>query len=441
MELFDKKETLNLRKKHVANNVKLFFDKDPLKIVRGSGQYMFDENGVKYLDCINNVAHVGHCHPHVVQKTTEQMGHLETNSRYLHDNLVNYSKRITAYMPEELNMTFYTNSGSEANDLAIRIARRCGNGGSDIMVLDHAYHGHLTTLIDISPYKFNNTGGEGQQEWVHVAPMPDRYRGMYRDSEYSEEELTDLYVQEVIDLVEKAEHNCRKICLFMVETMQSCGGQVILPVNYLKKVKEYLLSKNILLLADEVQCGFYRNGEKMWGFQLSNTVPDFVTIGKSMGNGHPVACLVTTKYLADSFANYGMQYFNTYGGNPVSMAAANAVLDVIEDEKLHENVNSVSKYLINELKELQKCYQIIGDVRGKGFFIGVDLVTDRITREPATEIAQIILDKMKENGNILLSLDGPYENVLKFKPPLCFNHDNAKFLLSHLENLLRELNL
>lgn len=439
MEIFTKEETIELRKKHVPSAMCLFF-KNPLKIVKGRGQYMYDEKGVEYLDCINNVAHVGHCHPHVVKKTSEQMGLLETNSRYLHDNLVNYSKRITAYMPDGLEKTFYTNSGSEANDLAIRISRRCGNGGTDIMVLDHAYHGHLTSLIDMSPYKFNNSGGEGQKEGIHVVPVPDIYRGKYRDNEYSEEELTDLYTQCVIDTVENSEKNGRKICLFAAESLQSCGGQIILPRNYLKKVLSYLRTKGILYLADEVQCGFYRNGEKMWGFQLFDVTPDFVTIGKSMGNGHPVASLITTNELAENFSNYGMQYFNTYGGNPVSMAAANAVLDVIENENLAEHIRTISKYLMDQLKELKKKYSIIGDVRGLGFFIGIDFVKNHETREPEIEKAKIILDRMKDKANIILSLDGPFNNVMKFKPPLVFNIVNAMFLVKTLDEVLAEIN-
>jgi len=440
MEIFAKHETIELRKTHVPSCVSLFFKEDPIKVVKGAGQYLYDEKGNRYLDCINNVAHVGHCHPHVVKKTSEQCSLLETNSRYLHDNLVLYSKRISAYMPEPLKMTFYTNSGSESNDLAIRIARKTGNGGYDILVIDHAYHGHLSSLIDISPYKFKNTGGDGQKIHVHVVPVPDSYRGKYRNSEYTDEELCDLYVQEIIDLVEKAEKNGRRICLFLAESLQSCGGQIVYPKNFLKKAYNYLHSKGILCLADEVQCGFYRNGKNMWGFQIygDDITPDFVTIGKSMGNGHPVSCLVTTSEIATKFSNFGMQYFNTYGGNPVSMAAANAVLDVVENEKLYKHVTEVSTYMLAELDKLKDKHAIIGDVRGYGFFIGIDFVTCRKKRDPATHKARLILNRMKDYY-ILLSLDGPYDNVMKFKPPLSFNLENAMLLLEKLDHVLIEL--
>lgn len=233
--IFTKSETINLRNKHVDKCVELFFKDEPLKIVKGDGQYMYDDGGNKYLDCINNVAHVGHCHKHVVAQTCKQISLLETNSRFLHDNLVLYSKRITEKMPQGLEMTFYTNSGSESNDLAIRIARKATNA-YDIIILDHAYHGHLTTLVDISPYKFNHPGGEGKKDWVHMVPTPDSYRGKYRSKDYDQEQLAHLYAQEVIDAVERAEANGRRICLFLAESLQSCGGQIVYPKNYLKKV-------------------------------------------------------------------------------------------------------------------------------------------------------------------------------------------------------------
>lgn len=437
METFPKQETIRLRKAHVSSCVELFFSDDPLKIVKGSGQYMYDEKGNKYLDCINNVAHVGHCHPHVVKKATEQMSLLETNSRFLHDNLVLYCKRLTtSYLPKELSMFFFTNSGSETNDLAMRIARKV-TGGQDVIVLDHAYHGHLTSLVDISPYKFAAKGGDGQKEWVHVAPVPDTYRGKYRSSEYSEEQLSDLYAQEVIKLVENAERNGRKICLFYAESLQSCGGQIVYPKNYLRKVYNYLQPKGILCLADEVQCGFYRSGHHMWSFktQGEDLVPDFLVVGKSMGNGHPVACLITKPELAEKFGQSGLKYFNTYGGNPVSMAVANAVLDVIENEKLYKHVYDVSEHILKEFNRLKSKYEVIGDIRGCGYFIGIDFVKSRQTREPATELARTILKKMRDEY-ILMSLDGPYSNVMKFKPPLTFDKENADHLIMTLDKVL-----
>lgn len=441
MEILKKEETCELRKKYIPGCIELFFKNDPLKIVKGSKQYMYDEQGNEYLDCINNVAHVGHCHPHVVKTTSQQMANLETNSRFLHDNLVLYAQRISKYLPNEVDKFFFANSGSECNDLALRIARKV-TGAYDVITLDHAYHGHLTSLVDISPYKFNASGGDGQKEWVHVAPVPDSYRGKYRSSEYSDEELSQLYANEVVQLVEKAEKNGRKICLFIAESLQSCGGQITYPKTFLSKVYAYLQPRGILCLADEVQCGFHRSGTTFWGFEIynSNLNPDFVTMGKSMGNGHPVSCLATKTKLTDKFGEKGLKYFNTYGGNPTSMAAANAVLDVIEQEKLYSHVTNVSTHLMAGLEKLKLKHEIIGDVRGYGYFIGIDFVKNRTTREPATDSAMIILTKMRENF-ILLSLDGPYSNVMKMKPPLCFNKSNADRVLETLDQVLSRLNL
>jgi len=294
--------------------------------------------------------------------------------------------------------------------------------------------------VDISPYKFNHAGGKGQPEWVHVAPVPDSYRGKYRCSEHSEQQLADLYAAEVVTLVEAAEARGRRIALFLAESYQSCGGQIVYPKTYLSQVYKYLQSKGIRCLADEVQCGFFRSGDAMWGFQAhgKDIVPDFVTIGKSMGNGHPVAALVTTPELGATFGAKGMHYFNTFGGNPASMAAANAVLDVLENEKMQDHVLSVSKHLLSELNRLKAKFPIIGDVRGHGYFIGVDFVQSRVGREPATATAAIILQKMRERF-ILLSLDGPYSNVMKFKPPLCFNMEDSDHLVANLEAVLSEL--
>lgn len=434
-----KEETVELRNKYIPSCIELFFKKDPLKIVKGKGQYMYDENGTEYLDCINNVAHVGHCHPHVVKCAAEQASLLETNSRFLHDNLVIYAHRMSKYLPPALDKFVFVNSGSEANDLALRVARKF-TGGYDVIILDHAYHGHLTSLVDISPYKFNGKGGEGQKEFVHMAPVPDVYRGKYRSSDYNEDQLCDLYVNEVIQLVENAEKKKRKIAIFLAESFQSCGGQIIYPKNYLRNVYKYLHSKGILCLADEVQCGFHRSGTHMWAFQTygEDIVPDFLTIGKSMGNGHPVACSVMRTELSDKFGEGALQYFNTYGGNPVSVAVANAVLDVIEKEKLYEHVTDVSQHLLAELNKLKGKHYIIGDVRGYGYFIGIDFVKSRETREPAIEHARVILERMR-NENILLSLDGPYSNVMKMKPPLTFNKENADLVVKKLDETLTSL--
>ncbi|MCL4131897.1 UNVERIFIED_CONTAM: hypothetical protein GTU68_034400 [Idotea baltica] len=304
----------------------------------------------------------------------------------------------------------------------------------------HAYHGHVSSLIDLSPYKFNHPGGDGQKEWVHVAPTPDRYRGKYTDLDNTEEELSKKYSDEVKSLCEKASKDGRTICAFIAESMQSCGGQVIPPKNYLREVYKHVRNAGGVCIADEVQVGFGRVGSHWWAFQLQgeDVVPDIVTLGKPIGNGHPISLVVTTREIADKFGSTGMEYFNTFGGNPVSCAIALAVLNVIEEEKLMENATLVGNYIMEKFRELQKKYKLIGDVRGQGMFIGVDLVKDRATREPATAEAAFANKRLKEM-HVLLSSDGPYKNVLKFKSPLVFSLQDADELCDKLDLVFAEM--
>lgn len=435
-----KAETVNLRQKYIGPSCELFFRNEPLKIVKAKGQYMYDEDGVKYIDCINNVAHVGHCHPDVVEAGCQQMSQLNTNSRFLHDNIVLLAERLSATLPSALSVFFFVNSGSEANDLALRLAR-AHTHAEDAITLDHAYHGHTAAVIDISPYKFNAHGGEGKKPWIHVAPNPDVYRGKYSDrNRYGNDDLGELYASDVKQLIDDAHANGRHIAAFIAESLQSCGGQVIPPPGYLKKVYSYVHEAGGVCIADEVQVGFGRVGTHWWAFQLQgdDVVPDIVTLGKPMGNGHPVSAVVTTQAIADSFAANGMEYFNTYGGNPVSCAIALAVLDVIEKDKLKENAITVGNYLVKRMKELQLKHKLIGDIRGCGLFVGVELVLDRTTKEPATIQASRVNYRLKEQ-HILLSCDGPYRNVLKFKPPMCFSVNDVDEVTAKMDAVLSEI--
>ncbi|XP_069174044.1 ethanolamine-phosphate phospho-lyase isoform X2 [Procambarus clarkii] len=438
-EKLAKEETLELRKKHIGPSCKLFYKDDPIKILRASGVYMYDEQGCRYLDCINNVCHVGHCNPYVVSAAMQQMLVLNTNSRFLHDNVVLYAQRLLSYFPKELCVCYFVNSGSEANDLALRMART-HTGKKDVITLNHAYHGHLSSLIDISPYKFNQPGGEGQRDWVHVASVPDVYRGNYTDKDYTLDECSEKYADEVKQLCDKANQQGGGVSLFVAESMQSCGGQIVFPPGYLCRVYKHVRAAGGVCLADEVQVGFGRVGSHMWAFQTQgdDVVPDIVTLGKPMGNGHPVSVVVTTRDIADSFGATGIEYFNTFGGNPVSATIADAVLDVIENDKLRENATFIGNYLIQEFNSMKQKHDIIGDVRGQGMFLGVDLVKDRETRTPATAEAAYINQRLKEE-HVLLSCDGPHRNVLKFKPPLVFNLDNAKELLEKVDKIMTEM--
>ncbi|XP_050667617.1 alanine--glyoxylate aminotransferase 2-like [Leptidea sinapis] len=439
LQSMPKCETIEKREKYIGAACQLFFRSSPLKIVRGIAQFMYDETGERYLDCINNVAHVGHCHPHVVEAGRNQMSLISTNNRYLHDEIVVLAERLVNTLPAPLSVCFFVNSGSEANDLALRLAR-VHTKKKHVITLDHAYHGHLTSMIDVSPYKLNLPGGPEKPEWVHVASVPDVYRGKYqytRDSN-CEEELGRLYADEIGKICNEASQENGGICAFIAESLQSCGGQIIPPDGYLKRAYEYVREAGGVCIADEVQVGFGRVGSHMWAFETQDVIPDIVTMGKPMGNGHPVAAVITTPEIARSFADTGIEYFNTYGGNPVSCAIANAVLDVIEEERLMERANRVGNHLLSRCEGLKHKHRLIGDVRGRGLFVGVELVTDRETRTPATVEAKHVVNRMREE-KILISRDGPDSNVLKFKPPMVFTTQDADRLVDTLDRVLLEL--
>ncbi|XP_030635574.1 ethanolamine-phosphate phospho-lyase isoform X2 [Chanos chanos] len=405
-EIFEKRKTIELRKKHVGPSCKVFFSHDPIKIVRARGQYMYNEKDERFLDCINNVAHVGHSHPDVVKAGAKQMELLNTNSRFLHDNLVQYAQRLQATLPEKLSVCYFVNSGSEANDLALRLAWQ-HTGHKDIITLDNAYHGHVSSLIDISPYKFHQLANAEQSQHVHVAPSPDIYRGKYREDH---PDPATAYADDVQDIIAKAHAKGRKIAAFIAESLQSCGGQVIPPVGYFQKVAQHVRNAGGIIIADEVQVGFGRVGTHFWAFQLQGEdfVPDIVTMGKPIGNGHPMSCVVTTREVAESFKSSGMEYFNTFGGNPVSCAIGLAVLDVIEKEDLQGNALRVGNYLTQLLEEQKEKHPLVGDIR------------------------------LKEQ-HILLSADGPHRNVLKFKPPLCFSREDAELAVEKIDLILADI--
>ncbi|KAG5684646.1 hypothetical protein PVAND_013864 [Polypedilum vanderplanki] len=440
-ELLPKKETIELRNKLIGKSCSLFYKSDPLKIVRGQGQYMFDEEGHKYLDCINNVATVGHCHPKVVEAGSKQMSIISTNSRFLHDEMILCAQNLINRMPgNTLSVCYFVNSGSEANDLALRLAR-AHTKQRDVITLDHAYHGHLLACMEISPYKFNQSDNIDVKKpnYVHIASCPDTYRGKYRDSDYPECELGEMYANDVKEIIENVEKEGRGIAAFIAESLQSCGGQIIYPKDYFRKVFKAVRANGGVCIADEVQVGFGRVGIKYWAFETQEVVPDIVTVAKPMGNGHPVGAVICTKEIADSFTNTNVQYFNTFGGNPVSCAIANAVMQVIEEEKLQENCLIVGDYLMQRSTELMRNFSIIGDVRGMGLFIGIELVKDRKLRTPATEEAAFVVNRMKNIHKILVSSDGPDENVVKLKPPMVFNKQNADEFIAGFIECLQQL--
>ncbi|MBK5568343.1 aminotransferase class III-fold pyridoxal phosphate-dependent enzyme [Ensifer sp. SSB1] len=432
----DKAFLVRERHRRIGRSLSIAYSAAPLKIVGGEGAHLIDEEGTRWLDMVNNVCHVGHCHPRVVKAAQTQMQRLNTNSRYLHDTLVEYSSRLAAQFPDPLNVCFFVNSGSEANDLAIRLARAY-TGNRDIITVDHAYHGHLSSLIDVSPYKFAGKGGEGQASHVKVAEMPDLYRGRYR---YGDADAGRKYAEDVRNQVAALAADGRRPALFFSEGILGTGGQLSLPEGYLREAYAHVRAAGGLCLADEVQVGFGRVGSHMWAHELQGVVPDIVTMGKPIGNGHPMAAVVTTEAIAASFAN-GMEYFNTFGGNPVSAEIGLAVLDVIRDERLVHHCRVIGDRLMDGARVLAGKHAIIGDVRGHGLFNGIELVRNRETQEPAARELDFVIGEMKRKHHILLSSEGPHHNVLKVKPPAPFSAEDCDRFLDALDDTLQRLSV
>lgn len=417
------------RKQSIGKNLSISYDQ-PLKINRGALQYLYDDKGNTYIDCVNNVSHVGHCHPVVVRAMQQQIATLNTNTRYLHDALEAFAAALTATLPSRLKVCYFTNSGSEANDLAIRMSRHYTRQ-QDVIVLDHAYHGTSTVAIELSPYKFDGKGGPGQKPWVHKAMSPDLYRGQYQ---YGDAKAGEQYAADVQRIITGLQENGKAPAAFICETLLGVGGQIPLPANYLKSVYEYVRAAGGVCIADEVQVGFGRVGETFWGFELQDVEPDIVVLGKPIGNGHPLAAVVVTEEIANAFNN-GMEYFNTFGGNPVSMVTGLTVLSVIQQEEMQQHAKETGDYLLQLLKDLMPKHAIIGDVRGHGLFVGAELVRNRDTKEPAVPEIDTIIQEMKARG-FLLSTDGPLHNVLKIKPPMVFTRENALQMVQQLDAVL-----
>jgi 4-aminobutyrate aminotransferase-like enzyme len=426
-------EILAARRRLLGPGLSLHY-RHPLHIVRGSMQYLYDADGTEYLDGVNNVAHVGHEHPRVVEALRRQAGILNTNTRYLHEGVVDYAKRLLATFPEPFTRCWFVNSGSEANDLALRIAR-AHTRRRDVMVLEGAYHGHTTAMIELSPYKYRGPGGEGPPAHVHEVPLPDPYRGLHRGSDAGP-----AYASEVERVLEEARALGHPIGAFFVEALPGCGGQIVPPAGFLAPALEAARASGAVTVADEVQTGFGRSGSRFWAFQVvgagkgPGALPDIVTLGKPMGNGHPVAAVVATEEVGASF-DTGMEYFNTFGGNPVSMAVAGAVLDVIEEEGLQAHAARVGDQLLEALRALMERHPVIGDVRGRGLYLGMELVLDREARTPAPKLASLVAEEMR-NRRILLGTDGIQGNVLKVKPPLAFQDADGERLVSALDEVL-----
>lgn len=426
-EGYSRTEIIEKRKKILLPNLSISYS-EPVKFVRGEGAWLIDNTGRAYLDCFNNVCHIGHAHPEVVEAIARQAALLNTNTRYLHDNIVEYAERLTATLPKGLTVASFACSGSEANSLALRMART-HTGRDEAIVLDWAYHGTTQELIDLSAYKYKRKGGKGRPAHVYEGTIPDSY---HAPEDWPLEEHAKRFAANIAEHIDTMRKQGKAPAFFLAESIPSVAGQVFLPEGYLKEVYSMVRAAGGVCIADEVQVGFGRVGSHWWAFEMQDVVPDIVTMGKPIGNGHPMSAVVTTREVADSFNN-GMEYFNTFGGNPVSCAAGLAVLNVIERDGLRQNALEVGNYLLDGFREMQERFDIIGDVRGSGLFLGIELVTDHKTKAPATALTRAISDGARQRG-ILMGTEGPHDSVLKMRPSMVFSRANADRLLSVLSD-------
>ncbi|MGL3209810.1 aspartate aminotransferase family protein [Bradyrhizobium sp. BR 1433] len=404
----------------------VLFYQEPIRMARAEGVYMFDVDGRRYLDLYNNVPSVGHSHPRVVEAISRQAGLLSTHTRYLNDVVDGYAERLLATFPRGIDHLVLTCTGSEANDLALRVAK-VTTGRMGFIVTETAYHGNSAAVTDVSP---SSRPGQPLPPHVRAVPAPEMYRNPVGDPG---QRFADSVAAAITDL----ERSGFGFAALLVDTIFSSDGIHADPAGFLAPTVKLVHERQGLFIADEVQPGFGRTGAAMWGFVRHGVVPDIVTMGKPMGNGFPMGGVAMRAALLDRFAAE-VKYFNTFGGNPVAAAAGLAVLDVIEDEGLMQNAREVSRHLMEGLREIGNRHMTIGDVRGAGLFIGLELVRDRDSKEPAPELASLLINRLRRRG-ILIGAAGPFGSTLKIRPPLCFGKDHADMFITACDEELREV--
>ncbi|MEJ2759954.1 MAG: aminotransferase class III-fold pyridoxal phosphate-dependent enzyme [Gammaproteobacteria bacterium] len=418
-------DLMERRKRALGPVYELFYD-NPVHLVRGKGVWLWDSEGRKYLDCYNNVASVGHCHPDVVKALADQAATLNTNTRYLHENVIELSEKISSKMPGDLSVCMFVCTGTEAKDLATRIARAV-TGNYGMIVSEYGYHGNSTLV-----YTLSTADSDERPDWLSVFDPPCLYRPAFDG-----DDPVEGYVGSVRDAIAGLKRNGHKPAAIMIDSIFDSQGTVVAPKGYFQEVYKTVHDAGGLVIADEVQAGHCRTGDYWWGFEHDDVVPDIVTLGKPMGDGHPLAAVVTTPEIAAEIANR-FSYFNTFGGNPVSAAVGKAVIDVIDVEGILENVTRTGAYTKKGLQALWDKYDVIGDVRGRGLFLSVELVRDRDSKTPDADAAHRMANIMKDEG-VLISTHGRHGNVLKIRPPMVFSRENADRLLAAMDACLGRL--
>ena len=402
-EAVSNRDIIARRNRLLGPAYRLFYE-EPVQFVRGEGVWLYDPEGNPYLDAYNNVASVGHCHPHVVEAIARQAALLNTHTRYLHETVLDYAEKLLATFPAEIGHVMFTCTGSEANDLALRVARTC-TGGTGFIVTETAYHGVTSALTELSPS-------------LGLPPAKDSHVRLVPAPRSAGDDTGEIFARHVGEALDDMKRNGIRPAGLLVDTIFSSDGVFADPPGFLRPAVETMRAAGGLFIADEVQPGFGRTGEQMWGFVRHGLIPDLVTMGKPMGNGHPVAAMAARPELLAEFGARS-RYFNTFGGNPVSAAAGIAVLEVIESESLVENARRTGAYLAKRLRQLQAQHELIAEIRGAGLFIGVELRRGGVTGTPATDATAGIVNGLRER-RVLISAAGPHANVLKIRPPLVF---------------------
>jgi len=419
-------ELLERRQRLLGNAYRLFYQQ-PVHLVRGEGVWLYDADGKRYLDMYNNVPHVGHCHPRVVDAVCRQLSTLNTHTRYLHENILDYAERLTGKFPAALDTAMFSCTGSEANELALRVARAC-TGGTGVVVTDFAYHGNTKAIFEIST---EDCPESEVPDYVVTVPTPDPYR-----DDFSAPDAGRRFAESVGDAFDLLGERDIRPAAFIIDTIVSSGGVIATPPGYLARAAEITRERGALFVADEVQPGFGRTGHHFWGYEIDDFVPDIVTLGKPIGNGFPLAATIMRRELVEQFAGQ-TGYFNTFGGSPVACAAGLAVLDVLEQENLQSNALQTGGYLNDGLRVLAAEHEAIGDIRGDGLFKAVELVADRTSKAPAPGLAARLLEALRRHG-VLAGVIGPNANILKLRPPMVLGREESDVFLAAFGKALAE---
>lgn len=406
----------------------MFYDK-PLELIRGEGVWLIGKDGRRYLDGYNNVPCVGHSHPKVVKAMAGQASELNIHTRYLTEQIVSYAENLTATFSGGLDAVMFTCTGSEANELALRMAR-CLTGNQGIIVSDYSYHGNTATLAGLNTALLTSEPFSADARAVTIP-------NLLSTQDVNDTSVADWYVKQIEEAIASLLTSGTGVAALLIDTLFANEGINRLPAGYVERITQRVHEAGGLVIVDEVQSGFGRTGEQMWGYQNHDIVPDIVTLGKPMGNGFPLAGLVTTRARVEAFGRANL-YFNTFGGSPVAAAVGQAVLNVIAEENLQHNALEVGCYLHDALHDLTQRHSIIGDVRGKGLFFAIDLIRDHGTREPASTEARALINRMQQLG-VLIGKIGPHDNILKIRPPLVFGHEHAQLFIESLDRALSEL--